>query len=89
MLFLVTNAEPRPHGPWHTPERHSGCLDHWVGQHMAGTAIIHPVMFVRGYAMYIEVDTGAPVARDPAGQPHVARRDLPHLRLGGERSGEE
>lgn len=58
MLFLVTNTEPRPHGPWHSPERHSGCLDHWVAQHMSGAAIIYPVMFVRGYAMYIEASTG-------------------------------
>ena len=58
MLFLVTNTEPRPHGSWHTPERHSGCLDHWVAQHMSGAAIIYPVMFVRGYAMYIEASTG-------------------------------
>ncbi len=58
MLFLVTNTEPRPHGPWHTPRRHSGCLNHWVLQHMQKTAIIYPVMFVRGYAMYIEVSTG-------------------------------
>ncbi len=58
MLFLVTNTEPRPHGPWHSPERHSGCLDHWVAQHMSGAAIIYPVMFVRGYAMYIEASSG-------------------------------
>ncbi len=58
MLFLVTSKEPRPHGPWHTPERHAGCLSHWVGQHMQGVAIIHPIMFVRGYAMYMEVDSG-------------------------------
>jgi hypothetical protein len=58
VLFLVTNTEPRPHGAWHTPERHSGCLDHWVASHMSGAAIIYPVMFVRGYAMYIESSTG-------------------------------
>ncbi len=58
MLFLVTNTEPRPHGSWHTAERHSGCLDHWVTQHQQGTAIIYPVMFVRGYAMHIEASTG-------------------------------
>ncbi len=58
MQFLVTNTEPRPHGPWHTPERHSGCLDHWVVQHLSGAAIIYPVMFVRGYAMYMEVSSG-------------------------------
>jgi hypothetical protein len=56
--FLVTNTEPRPHGPWHTPERHSGCLDHWIELHMSGAAIIYPVMFVRGYAMYIEAASG-------------------------------
>lgn len=69
MLCLVTNTEPRPHGPWHTPERHSGCLDHWVGQHMRGTAIIHPVMFVRGYAMYIEVSTGRELREILQGNP--------------------
>jgi hypothetical protein len=58
VLFLVTNTEPRPHGPWHTPERHSGCLDHWIELHMSGAAIIYPVMFVRGYAMYIEAASG-------------------------------
>ena len=58
MLFLVTSKEPRPHGPWHTPERHAGCLGHWVGTHMTGVAVIHPIMFVRGYAMYMEVDSG-------------------------------
>jgi muconolactone delta-isomerase len=58
VLFLVFSKEPRPHGPWHTPERHGGCLSHWVGTHMSGVAIIHPIMFVRGYAMYIEVETG-------------------------------
>ena len=69
MLFLVTNTEPRPHGPWHTPERHSGCLDHWVGQHMAGNAIIHPIMFIRGYAMYIEVETGRQMREILQGNP--------------------
>jgi hypothetical protein len=58
VLFLVTNTEPRPHGAWHTAERHSGCLDHWVTQHMNGAAIIYPVMFVRGYAMHIEASSG-------------------------------
>jgi hypothetical protein len=58
VLFLVTNTEPRPHGPWHTPERHSGCLDHWIELHMSGAAIIYPVMFVRGYAMYIDAASG-------------------------------
>jgi hypothetical protein len=58
MLFLVTNTEPRPHGPWHAPARHAGCLDHWGEQHLRGRAIIYPVMFVRGYAMYIEASSG-------------------------------
>ena len=69
MLFLVTNTEPRPHGPWHTPERHSGCLDHWVAQHLSGAAIIYPVMFVRGYAMYIEAGTGRELRRILQGNP--------------------
>ena len=58
MLFLVTSKEPRPHGPWHTPGRHAGCLAHWVGTHMSGVAVIHPIMFVRGYAIYVETDSG-------------------------------
>lgn len=69
MLFLVTNTEPRPHGPWHTPERHSGCLDHWVAQHVNGTAIIYPVMFVRGYAMYIEASSGRELLKILKGNP--------------------
>lgn len=69
MLFLVTNTEPRPHGPWHTPERHSGCLDHWVTQHMQGNAIIYPVMFVRGYAMHIEATTGRQLREILQGNP--------------------
>ena len=58
MLFLVTSKEPRPHGPWHTPARHAGCLAHWVGVHMEGVCTIHPIMFVRGYAIYVETDSG-------------------------------
>lgn len=69
MLFLVTNTEPRPHGPWHSPERHSGCLDHWVTQHIQRTAIIYPVMFVRGYAMYIETSTGRELREMLQGNP--------------------
>jgi muconolactone delta-isomerase len=69
MLFLVTNTEPRPHGPWHTPERHSGCLDHWVAQHLRRTAIIYPVIFVRGYAMYIETATGRELREILQGNP--------------------
>ena len=69
MLFLVTNTEPRPHGPWHTPDRHSGCLDHWVAQHLSGAAIIYPVMFVRGYAMYIVASTGRDLRHILQGNP--------------------
>ena len=69
MLFLVTSREPRPHGPWHTPERHAGCLGHWVGTHMSGVAVIHPIMFVRGYAMYIEVETGRELREILEGNP--------------------
>jgi muconolactone delta-isomerase len=69
MLFLVTNTEPRPHGSWHTPERHSGCLDHWVTQHLQKKAIIYPVMFVRGYAMYIEVNSGRQMREMLEGNP--------------------
>ena len=69
MLFLVTSKEPRPHGPWHTPERHAGCLGHWVGTHMSGVAVIHPIMFVRGYAMYMEVDSGRELREILQGNP--------------------
>jgi muconolactone delta-isomerase len=69
MLFLVTNTEPRPHGAWHTADRHSGCLDHWVTQHMQGNAIIYPVMFVRGYAMHIEASTGRQLREILQGNP--------------------
>ena len=69
MLLLVTNTEPRPHGPWHTPQRHSGCLDHWVSLHMSGAAVIYPVMFVRGYAMYMEVSSGLELRRILQGNP--------------------
>ena len=69
VLFLVNSKEPRPHGPWHTPERHAGCLAHWVGQHMAGIAIIHPIMFVRGYTMYIEVQSGRELREILQGNP--------------------
>ena len=69
VLFLVNSKEPRPHGPWHTPERHAGCLGHWVGQHMAGIAIIHPIMFVRGYTMYIEVQSGRELREILQGNP--------------------
>ena len=63
------SAEPRPHGPWHTPERHAGCLNHWVSQHRLGIAIIYPVMFVRGYAMYVEVSTGRELRKILQGNP--------------------
>lgn len=69
MLFLVTNTEPRPHGAWHTAERHSGCLDHWVSMHMQEKAIIYPVMFVRGYAMHIEASTGRELREILQGNP--------------------
>ena len=69
MLVLVTTTEPRPHGPWHTPERHSGCLNHWIGQHRMGVAIIYPIMFVRGYAMYMEVSSGRELRRILQGNP--------------------
>ena len=69
MLFLVNSKEPRPHGPWHSPERHAGCLSQWVGQHMAGVAIIHPIMFVRGYTMYMEVESGRELREILQGNP--------------------
>ena len=69
MLFLVTSKEPRPHGPWHTPERHAGGLGHGVGTHMSGVAVIHPIMFVRGYAMYMEVDSGRELREILQGNP--------------------
>ncbi len=53
----------------HTPERHSGCLDHWVAQHLQRKAIIYPVMFVRGYAMHIETSTGRELREILQGNP--------------------
>jgi muconolactone delta-isomerase len=59
MKVLVLSSEPRPHGPWHTPARHAGCLTHWVQLHLGPEdVVIYPWMFVRGYAMVIEVQTG-------------------------------
>ncbi len=58
MKVLVLSAEPRPHGPWHTPQRHAGCLTHWVQMHMGpDPVVIYPHMFVRGYAIVMEVQT--------------------------------
>jgi muconolactone delta-isomerase len=59
MRVLVLSSEPRPHGPWHTPARHAGCLTHWVQLHLGPEdVVIYPWMFVRGYVMIIEVQTG-------------------------------
>ncbi len=69
MLFLVTSKEPRPHGTWHTPARHAGCLAHWVGTHVSGVAVIHPIMFVRGYAIYVEADSGRALREILEGNP--------------------
>jgi len=59
MRLLVLSNEPRPHGPWHTPARHAGCLTHWVQLHLGPEeVVIYPWMFVRGYVMVMEVQTG-------------------------------
>jgi hypothetical protein len=59
MLVLVMSSEPRPLPPWHRPERHAGCLTHWVQTHLRRDEVtIYPHMFVRGYVMTMEVSTG-------------------------------
>jgi muconolactone delta-isomerase len=70
MRVLVMSKEPRPHGPWHTPLRHQGCLVHWVQWHMRRENVtIYPHMFVRGYVMVMDVDSGAQLRTILQGNP--------------------
>lgn len=70
MRVLVMSSEPRPLPPWHTPLRHQGCLTHWVQWHVRRENVtIYPWMFVRGYVMVMDVQSGAELRRILQGNP--------------------
>lgn len=59
MLVLVINKEPRPLPPWHSKDRHRGCLTHWIDLNATRSDVVmYTIMFVRGYATLINVETG-------------------------------
>ena len=59
MLLLVINREPRPLPPWHTKARHAGCLTHWIDLNaVRPDVVMYTIMFVRGYATFMNVESG-------------------------------
>jgi len=59
MLLLVINREPRPLPPWHSKERHAGCLTHWIDLNaLRADVVMYTIMFVRGYATFMNVKSG-------------------------------
>lgn len=60
MLVLVINREPRPLPPWHTKARHAGCLTHWIDLNaIRPDVVMYTIMFVRGYATFINIGSGS------------------------------